>query len=120
MHSSRLAERLAIFLEENDVTIPITAEFSGLLPSRFSSQSCTLCTLLRLERSAPTRKIICEGYNSLWSISRGLARAHRQYKALLMEADQPRQGDYDGRGALTQRGLNEFCIFFIKCCLEQV
>jgi hypothetical protein len=42
--------------------IPFTAEFSGLLPSRFSPQSCTLCTLLRLERSAPTRKIICCGY----------------------------------------------------------
>jgi len=36
-----------------------------------------------------------------WSLSRGLAKTANQYKTLLAEADSPRQGDYDGRGALT-------------------
>ena len=58
--------------------------------------------------------------NHLWSISRGLARNHGEYKSLLMEADQPRQGDLDGRGALTQAGLNRFCTFFLKNCLDQI
>ncbi len=58
--------------------------------------------------------------SGLWSISRGLARNHSEYKQLLMDADMPRQGDYDGRGALTQTGLNNFCIFFLKSCLDQI
>jgi Fic family protein len=58
--------------------------------------------------------------NHLWSISRGLARNHSEYKRLLMDADQARQGDLDGRGALTQEGLNRFCIFFLKNCIDQL
>src|SRR5208282_1678402 len=37
----------------------------------------------------------------LWSVSRGLARSVADYKAALMAADEPRQGDLDGRGALS-------------------
>lgn len=40
--------------------------------------------------------------SSLWSVSRGLACAVDQYKAALQAADQPRRGDLDGRGSLTQ------------------
>lgn len=58
--------------------------------------------------------------NHLWSISRGLARNHGEYKRLLMNADMPRQGNYDGRGALTQKGLSDFCFFFLRCCLDQI
>lgn len=58
--------------------------------------------------------------NQLWSISRGLARNNIQYKELLMNADMPRQGNYDGRGALTQKGLSQFCAFFLKCCVDQL
>lgn len=57
---------------------------------------------------------------SLWSISRGLARKHHEYKKLLMQADMERQGNYDGRGALTQTGLIDFCTFFIECCIDQI
>lgn len=58
--------------------------------------------------------------NHLWSISRGLARNHAEYKRLLMNADMPRQGNYDGRGALTQKGLSDFCAFFLRCCIDQI
>jgi Fic family protein len=57
---------------------------------------------------------------SLWSVSRGLARDAQRYKALLAVADGPRRGDLDGRGALTQAGLVEFCDFFLRVCLDQV
>ena len=57
---------------------------------------------------------------SLWSVSRGLARDAQRYKALLAAADAPRRGDRDGRGALTQAGLVEFCDFFLRTCLDQV
>lgn len=58
--------------------------------------------------------------NSLWSISRGLARNVGDYKSLLMQADEPRRGDLDGRGSLTASGLLNFCIFFLEACIDQV
>jgi Fic family protein len=58
--------------------------------------------------------------SALWSISRGLARRSTEYKRLLMAADEPRKGDLDGRGALSQSALLEFCAFFLECCLDQV
>ena len=58
--------------------------------------------------------------SELWSVSRGLARNVSDYERLLSQADQPRRGDLDGRGNLTQAGLSEFTIFFLSCCLDQV
>ncbi|MBV8552577.1 MAG: Fic family protein [Acidobacteriaceae bacterium] len=58
--------------------------------------------------------------NSLWSVSRGLARHVSEYKSLLMAADNPRQNDYDGRGNLSERALFEFCVFFLRVCMDQV
>ena len=58
--------------------------------------------------------------SALWSISRGLARRSADYKRLLMAADEPRKGDLDGRGALSQSALIDFCAFFLECCLDQV
>ena len=57
---------------------------------------------------------------SLWSVARGLAREQVRYKQLLMQADGPREGDRDGRGSLTQRGLVEFCRFFLDRAVDQV
>ncbi len=57
---------------------------------------------------------------SLWSVARGLARSQSDYKALLMQADQPREGDRDGRGNLTQRGLVAFCQYFLDRSVDQV
>lgn len=58
--------------------------------------------------------------DSLWSVSRGLARTHQQYKQLLMNADAPREGDLDGRGSLSEKALVEFCTYFIETCIDQV
>jgi Fic family protein len=58
--------------------------------------------------------------SALWSVSRGLARRSTDYKGLLMAADEPRRGDLDGRGALSQSALIEFCQFFLETCLDQV
>ncbi len=58
--------------------------------------------------------------SDLWAVSRGLARQVDQYQKMLMAADEPRRGDLDGRGNLTQQGLNEFCDFFLKTCVDQV
>jgi hypothetical protein len=58
--------------------------------------------------------------NALWSVSRGLARNVSEYKARLADADSWREGDTDGRGSLSQRGLIEFCEFFLKVCIDQV
>jgi Fic family protein len=58
--------------------------------------------------------------SELWSVSRGLAREVDRYKALLEAADEPRRGDLDGRGNLTQQGLEDFCVFFLRSCVDQV
>ncbi|CAM2158984.1 Fic family protein (plasmid) [Pararobbsia alpina] len=57
---------------------------------------------------------------SLWSVARGLARNEDRYKTLLAQADGPREGDLDGRGNLTQRGLVAFCKFFLECSVDQI
>jgi Fic family protein len=58
--------------------------------------------------------------SELWSVSRGLARQVQDYKRLLAQADEPRRGDLDGRGNLTQAGLERFTEFFLATCLDQV
>lgn len=58
--------------------------------------------------------------NSLWSVSRGLARTAEKYKAYLAGADRQCQGDLDGRGALSLVGLQDFCIYFLEQCIDQV
>jgi len=67
------------------------------------------------------------GAQGLWSISRGLARGlaggvagRAEYKKMMDHADMPRQGDLDGRGNLSLRALNEFVLWFLKVCLDQV
>jgi len=57
---------------------------------------------------------------SLWSVARGLAREQTRYKQLLMAADGPREGDRDGRGNLTERGLVAFSQFFLERALDQI
>ncbi len=58
--------------------------------------------------------------SSLWSVSRGLARSVDDYKSMLMQADQLRRNDHDGRGTLSQQGLMDFCGFFLATCLDQI
>ena len=58
--------------------------------------------------------------SSLWSISRGLARNVDSYKRCLQSADEPRRGDLDGRGHLSEAALVDFCKFFLSTCIDQV
>ena len=63
------------------------------------------------------------GAHGLWSVSRGLARGlenRSEYKSMMDHADMPRQGDLDGRGNLSQRALNEFVLWFLKVCQDQL
>jgi len=60
-----------------------------------------------------------KGYG-LWTISRGFARNRDRYMENLAYADSGRQGDFDGRGCLSQKGLNAFCVFFLRTCLDQI
>ena len=73
----------------------------------------------RLFSDAYLHHTLKTGYG-LWTISRGLARHQKDYYSALTQGDSMRQGDYDGRGNLSQKGLNYFCQFFLKICLEQV
>jgi Fic family protein len=57
---------------------------------------------------------------SIWSVSRGLARNSVEYKSRLMEADSAREGDLDGRGALSASALERFCEFFLSKAIDQV
>jgi Fic family protein len=59
----------------------------------------------------------------LWSISRGLARgldSRTDYKQMMDRADSPREGDLDGRGNLSQKALEEFVLWFLRVCLDQI
>ncbi len=58
--------------------------------------------------------------NGAWSPLRGLARTHDTYYAMLANADQPRMGDLDGRGNLSERQLIAFVHYFFDVCLDQV
>jgi len=50
-----------------------------------------------------------------------LARNINRYKQLLSRADQVRQGSStDGRGALSERGLVDFCDYYLDTCIDQV
>jgi len=63
------------------------------------------------------------GAHGLWSVSRGLARgleSRTEYKAMMDKADTPRQGDLDGRGNLSLHALEEFVLWFLRICLDQV
>ena len=58
--------------------------------------------------------------SELWSVARGLARQKNKYRSLLQAADKHRRGDLDGRGALSQKALIDFCTFFLNVCIDQV
>jgi len=56
----------------------------------------------------------------LWNIARGLARDENKYKAMLNNADRPRQGDIDGRGNLSTKGLSAFVEYMLDIALDQI
>ncbi|MDX8409938.1 MAG: Fic family protein [Mariprofundales bacterium] len=73
----------------------------------------------RLLTDAALKAVGLDSYG-VWCLSRGLARRSRQYKQLLSEADRTRQGDYDGRGPLTEKGLLDFCDYMLSSAIDQV
>ena len=60
-----------------------------------------------------------EGYG-LWNISRGLSRRSEDYKRYLALADMLRQGDLDGRGALSTNAFISYIKFMLEVALDQV
>jgi Fic family protein len=73
----------------------------------------------RLLTDAALKAVGLDSYGA-WCLSRGLARTSTQYKTLLASADVPRQGDYDGRGQLTEKGLVNFCNYMLDTAIDQV
>lgn len=73
----------------------------------------------RLMTHAYLKKAKIDGHG-LWTVSRGFARNREGYLAALTGADQPRRGDLDGRGNLSQAGLWRFCEFFLKIAIDQI
>lgn len=56
----------------------------------------------------------------LWSVARGLARNEAGYKRHLENCDEPRRGDHDGRGSLSETALAGFAEFFLGICIDQI
>jgi len=73
----------------------------------------------RLFLDAFLHSIGIRGYG-LWNISRGLSRDVKNYKANLSYADMVRQGNQDGRGYLSNRGLEQFVRFMLEISLDQI
>ncbi|MEB8432972.1 Fic family protein [Cocleimonas sp. KMM 6892] len=73
----------------------------------------------RLLTDAVLKAVGLDSYGA-WCLSRGLAKSSVNYKALLATADAPRQGDLDGRGVLTEKGLLGFCDYMLATAIDQV
>lgn len=58
--------------------------------------------------------------HGLWAVTRGLARSRDAYLGSLEGADEPRRGDLDGRGNLSEMGLARFSTFFLETVLDQI
>lgn len=76
----------------------------------------------RVARLMTTAYLIRIGVDShgLWSWSRGLARSRQKYYSRLEEADHPRRGDRDGRGALSEASLSNFIAYGLDIVLDQI
>jgi Fic family protein len=65
--------------------------------------------------------LVALGYTGgLWSPLRGFARNSERYYALLAAADEPRRGDLDGRGNLSQQALVDWIGYVLTICQDQV
>lgn len=56
----------------------------------------------------------------IWSLSRGLAKRRDRYYEQLALADAERHGEYDGRGALSQKAARAFAMFMLDICDDQI
>ena len=73
----------------------------------------------RLALDGAFASIKMSGYG-LFNISRGLARNSTAYKDNLSYADMPRQGEKDGKGALSSNALAQYVEFMLDTALDQV
>lgn len=73
----------------------------------------------RLMTHSYLKKAEIDGHG-LWAVSRGFARKRGDYLSALAGADQPRSGDLDGRGNLSNKGLFEFCEYFLTIAIDQI
>lgn len=73
----------------------------------------------RVARLATHAALYRDFSGGLWSVCRGLARTQQEYYVQLEDADEPRRGDLDGRGNLTEQGLWQFCHYFLSVCRDQ-
>lgn len=61
------------------------------------------------------------GYTQgLWSPLRGFARSVDRYYGLIAAADEPRRGDLDGRGNLSEAALVDWIAYVLETCIDQV
>jgi Fic family protein len=76
----------------------------------------------RVARLLTTAYLIRAGVDNLglWSWARGLARARERYYGFLQGADQPRRGDRDGRGQLSEASLVAFIEFGLEVIKDQI
>jgi len=76
----------------------------------------------RVARLLSTAMLARYGYDGdgLWSLSRGLAKRKDRYYEHLAIADSERQGDFDGRGALSLKGATQFAHFMLETCEDQI
>lgn len=74
--------------------------------------------LCKQEMARVRREIL--NTRGVWSIARGLARRGNDYKQHLMNCDQGRLNDLDGRGNLSEEALAQFTRFFLLTCIDQV
>jgi Fic family protein len=58
--------------------------------------------------------------NGLWSPLRGFARTQEAYYAHLAAADEPRAGDLDGRGNLSEKALVQWIAYVLAQCADQI
>lgn len=76
----------------------------------------------RIARLLTTAMLSRHGFDAdgLWSLSRGLAKQRSRYYEHLALADSPRQGDFDGRGALSLKNAARFAGFMLDLCEDQI
>lgn len=76
----------------------------------------------RIARLLTTAMLARQGLDAdgLWSLSRGLAKRKDRYYEALALADSERQGDYDGRGLLSQKAAVSFVEFMLDTCEDQI
>jgi Fic family protein len=76
----------------------------------------------RIARLLTTAMLSRHGFEAdgLWSLSRGLAKRRSRYYEALALADTPREGDFDGRGALSLKNAVRFADFMLDTCEDQI